>query len=186
MDHGLKKFVVKMMDSLVNKSTKILLTFFFLSFAIAAAYFDASLKYLRNDMEGMTRLYMELNKNLESLRETLDGNDRQQRNVERAISEIRAQSEQTIEQLGKLDETAYKMEFNQPKPSVKWMDLQNWRRIKRGMSALRVTKLLGEPSRRDSNSGSIKFTYIGHGKTAYVTFGQLGAHGWKEPRQALE
>ena len=182
MDHGLKKFIVKMMEWLVSKSTDILLMFFFLSFAVSAAYFAAYLKDLRDDMEGMTRLYMELDRNLEGLREALDGNDRQQRNVEKAISEIRAQSEQTIEQLGKLYETAYKIEFNQPKPSVKWMDLQNWRKIKRGMSALRVTKLLGEPSRRDSNSGSIKFTYIGHGKTAYVTFSQLGAHGWEEPR----
>jgi outer membrane protein assembly factor BamE (lipoprotein component of BamABCDE complex) len=68
--------------------------------------------------------------------------------------------------------------------SARWRDLQNWRRLRRGMSMDEVRVLLGEPER--VNAGAFTFWHwdsrLGHAGPT-VTFDNRGrVHGWSEPR----
>lgn len=59
-----------------------------------------------------------------------------------------------------------------------WRDVQNWRRLRRGMTMDQVRALLGEPERMDAGS----ITYW-HWAGAEVYFMSDELAGWSEPRR---
>ena len=64
--------------------------------------------------------------------------------------------------------------------TAKWRDLQNWRRLKRGMKMDEVRALLGEPERVDT-LGRLA-TYWRWEYRANVEFDERGkVRGWSEP-----
>jgi hypothetical protein len=73
---------------------------------------------------------------------------------------------------------------DQPVPtSAKWRDLQNWRRLRRGMKMDEVRALLGEPDRVNALGGVSTYWLWDSGGGANVYFdGRSGRlEGWMEP-----
>lgn len=63
--------------------------------------------------------------------------------------------------------------------SQKWRDLQNWRRLRRGMKMDEVRAVLGEPGRVDSLGGLVTYWRYSSG---HVQFGSSDkVEGWSEP-----
>ena len=65
--------------------------------------------------------------------------------------------------------------------SAKWRDVQNWRRLRRGMTMDEVRALLGEPERVQALGGVITHWYWDSG--ADVSFDASDKlESWSEPR----
>ena len=64
--------------------------------------------------------------------------------------------------------------------SEKWRDLQNWRRLRRGMKMDQVRALLGEPRKVDTLGASTTFWH--YGVIGYVQYSSSNkVEGWSEP-----
>jgi len=68
--------------------------------------------------------------------------------------------------------------------SPKWRDLQNWRRLRRGMTMDEVRALLGEPERVEALGGVATYWRWESGGGARVEFDGHSStlNGWSEPR----
>jgi hypothetical protein len=85
--------------------------------------------------------------------------------------------------LKELDKTTYKVELKSSKPSVKWMNLSNWRKLRKGLEEEQVIELLGSPTRRMANTQrSVTLLYQEYGKNGSVVIDMfMGVSTWSEP-----
>jgi hypothetical protein len=69
--------------------------------------------------------------------------------------------------------------------SSQWRDLQNWRRLQRGMTMDQVRALLGEPGRVDAQFAWTYWYWSDDRGGANVYFGTRSSRveGWSEPRR---
>lgn len=68
--------------------------------------------------------------------------------------------------------------------SANWRDLQNWRRLRLGMTTDEVRALLGEPERVDANQ-AFTLWYYDYNRGTRVSFNSDSGtvDGWSEPRR---
>jgi hypothetical protein len=73
----------------------------------------------------------------------------------------------------------------EPKPETKWLDIDNWRKIKFGMDVSSVELLLGSPTRVTGSSPYTYFYYEGRPVNKYlsgsVTFRNQKVNNFYEP-----
>lgn len=61
-----------------------------------------------------------------------------------------------------------------------WQSAANWKKLRRGMSQIQVTQLLGEPSKRSGDRDTERWHYPDD--SAWVEFDQVGeVSGWQAP-----
>jgi len=61
-----------------------------------------------------------------------------------------------------------------------WQSSANWKKLRRGMSQIQVTQLLGEPSKRGGDRYAERWLYPDD--SAWVEFDQVGeVSGWRMP-----
>ncbi len=91
-----------------------------------------------------------------------------------------ADLEQRVRELEALIKTEPTRDRPVPTPT-KWRDLQNWRRLHRGMKMDEVRSLLGEPERVEA--GYLTYWYWDYPVGPKVSFVSEKLDGWSEPRQ---
>ena len=103
--------------------------------------------------------------------------------LEMEIKSLETEVESLENKLKELDKTTYKVELKSSKPSVKWMNLSNWRKLRKGLNEEQVIALLGSPTRRMANTQrSVTFLYQEYGKNGSVVIDTfLGVSTWSEP-----
>lgn len=104
-------------------------------------------------------------------------------NLEEEILKLERETQSLEEKLKELDKIAYKVELKSSKPSVKWMNLSNWRKLKKGLNEEQVIQLLGAPTRRTAfTQNSITLLYQGYGEGGSVVIDTfMGVSTWSEP-----
>ena len=103
--------------------------------------------------------------------------------LEMEIKSLETEVESLENKLKELDKTTYKIELKSSKPSVKWMNLSNWRKLRKGLNEEQVIGLLGSPTRRMANThSSVTLLYQEYGKRGSVVIEKfLGVSTWSEP-----
>jgi predicted nuclease with TOPRIM domain len=104
-------------------------------------------------------------------------------NLLQEISKLKSKVDSLEAKLKELDQITYKVELESSKPSVKWMDLSNWRKLQKGLKEEEVIRLLGTPTQRMANTQrSVTLRYYGYGKSGSVVIDSyLGVSTWGEP-----
>lgn len=165
----------------MSRYSKILLACFFLIFSTSLYFFYKELDQLNASFESNQE--EQLNK-IKAINSARFNSERRNLELEKEINDLRNQIVDLSKKLDSLEKNTYKVEIGKSVPNVKWMKLENWRKIRAGMYEDSVINILGEPTRRSAFSGQVTLSYNGYGKSASVTVGPMlvGVVSWNEPR----
>lgn len=94
--------------------------------------------------------------------------------IQKELTETQKKLNETNEGLDRLDKTTHKIKVGSPKPSIKWLEIDNWRRITHKQTEYTVKSILGNPTRVTSDSLGKQYYYSGvyNGKSfsGYIRF----------------
>ena len=174
----------------MDKKIKIIFTFIFLIIFLASYAFYELLKENKKTVENNFEILSKKIADSNIARADNDWNikyesEQAKLELKQEISRLKNQLISLEDELKKLDETTYKVELNKIKPNVKWMNIENWRKIRTGLTEQEVIQILGTPTRRNAYSGnSVVLIYQGYGKSGSVTVNPylLGVQTWSEPK----
>lgn len=169
----------------MSKYSKILLACFFLVFSTTLYFLYEELDQLNASFESSQEEQLNKIKAINSARYSSNINsERRNLELDKEINDLKNQIANLSKKLDSLEKNTYKVEIGKSAPNVKWMKLENWRKIRAGMYEDSVINILGEPTRRSAFSGQVTLSYAGYGKSASVTVGPMlvGVISWNEPR----